>query len=317
MADIQAGAEEVSQRLGDAHSEISGLSASVSEISDAAQTVASSIRETEASASEMDHFSQEIQSAAKNMASRVQAGAEQVDAIYTRAMDAKEEASQKRSMVQRNQDEIRESLTRALEDVKVVEQIPELAESIMNITEQTNLLSLNASIEAARAGEAGKGFAVVADEIRKLADQSRENVENIQWITEKVDSAVNHLKKESEWLLKFVEEKVLSSFVFFDQLADYYNSDAEDVSALVFDFSLTSEELFTTIKRVLQSVDTINQSVTESANGVSGIVEASGQMGEKALSAEAIAKEIESEVFLLKKRAEQFQDMEQTKEPQT
>lgn len=218
MADIQAGAEEVSQRLGDAHSEISGLSASVSEISDAAQTVASSIRETEASASEMDHFSQEIQSAAKNMASRVQAGAEQVDAIYTRAMDAKEEASQKRSMVQRNQDEIRESLTRALEDVKVVEQIPELAESIMNITEQTNLLSLNASIEAARAGEAGKGFAVVADEIRKLADQSRENVENIQWITEKVDSAVNHLKKESEWLLKFVEEKVLSSFVFFDQL---------------------------------------------------------------------------------------------------
>ncbi len=317
MSDIQAGAEEVSQRLGDAHSEISGLSASVSEISDAAQTVASSIRETEASASEMDHFSQEIQSAAKNMASRVQAGAEQVDAIYTRAMDAKEEASQKRSMVQRNQDEIRESLTRALEDVKVVEQIPELAESIMNITEQTNLLSLNASIEAARAGEAGKGFAVVADEIRKLADQSRENVENIQWITEKVDSAVNHLKKESEWLLKFVEEKVLSSFVFFDQLADYYNSDAEDVSALVFDFSLTSEELFTTIKRVLQSVDTINQSVTESANGVSGIVEASGQMGEKALSAEAIAKEIESEVFLLKKRAEQFQDMEQTKEPQT
>lgn len=110
---------------------------------------------------------------------------------------------------------------------------------------------------------------------------------------------------------------MLSSFVFFDQLADYYNSDAEDVSALVFDFSLTSEELFTTIKRVLQSVDTINQSVTESANGVSGIVEASGQMGEKALSAEAIAKEIESEVFLLKKRTEQFQDMEQTKEPQT
>ncbi len=46
-------------------------------------------------------------------------------------------------------------------------------------------------------------------------------------------------------------------------------------------------------------------------------MEASGQMGEKALSAEAIAKEIESEVFLLKKRAEQFQDMEQTKEPQT
>ncbi|AYD41175.1 methyl-accepting chemotaxis protein [Clostridium fermenticellae] len=61
-------------------------------------------------------------------------------------------------------------------------QINVISEAISDITEQTNLLSLNASIESARAGEAGKGFAVVAEEIRVLAEQSQNSAKEIKGI---------------------------------------------------------------------------------------------------------------------------------------
>jgi len=73
--------------------------------------------------------------------------------------------------------------------------IDEIVDLILEISEETKLLSLNASIEAARAGEAGKGFAVVADEIRKLSDQSAQGAEKIrvlaQTIIEKSKKSVN------------------------------------------------------------------------------------------------------------------------------
>lgn len=64
--------------------------------------------------------------------------------------------------------------------IKSTKDMKDILEIIMNVSDQINLLSLNASIEAARAGNAGKGFAVVADEISQLAEQTAESVTNIE-----------------------------------------------------------------------------------------------------------------------------------------
>lgn len=85
---------------------------------------------------------------------------------------------------------------------KSMEAINQILDTITSITEQTQLLSLNASIEAARAGEAGRGFAVVAEEIRKLADKSRSSTDEIKGFVDKI-------KEVSKTAVDAVEETKL------------------------------------------------------------------------------------------------------------
>lgn len=88
------------------------------------------------------------------------------------------------------------NLLSAIEKLKVTFfQVNDVSEVITGISEQTSLLSLNASIEAARVGESGRGFSVVAAEIRKLADSSNKEISRIKNIVDNVDSEIVSIKE--------------------------------------------------------------------------------------------------------------------------
>ena len=95
------------------------------------------------------------------------------------------------------------SLIRAT--AKSVEEITSITDTINAISNQTNLLSLNASIEAARAGEMGKGFAVVASEVGILANQSSEATDTIRRLIDDITKNIVDINKKADICLKDME----------------------------------------------------------------------------------------------------------------
>lgn len=303
LQQVTVKSNNLTQIVNSVYSNIEELNAEMEDVSATTEELAASMQETAASSQEISAMAHEIGDASRSIAEKSTEGAEEAVEIYKRSEKTKQETSENSEKTEKIHHEIRDSLAKALEDAKVVEQIEVLAESIMAITTQTNLLSLNASIEAARAGEAGKGFAVVADEIRHLAEQSKDTVANIQQVTENVTLAVKNLATDSNRLLNFVENDVSESFNSFGKLADAYSQDANYMDGLVTDFSATSEELLASIESVVETITHVSTATQEGALGTTNIAQKTSNVSQKAVevkqamaAAEEVATDLVKEV---------------------
>lgn len=97
-----------------------------------------------------------------------------------------------------------------------VSTINKFSKQIISISDQTNMLSLNASIEAARAGDAGKGFAVVANEVKTLSDETKNLSNSINSSIEKITYSINGLSGNLSTILTKLENGITKTNKYFE-----------------------------------------------------------------------------------------------------
>ena len=271
------------------------------------EELSAGMQETAAASEEITATTIEINERVAAIAKRAKDGADVSGQITGRAVKLKKDAVESTKNTKNLYEEVKNKMERAIEASNRIQQISVLADTILSITSQTNLLSLNAAIEAARAGEAGKGFTVVASEIRKLAEQSSKTASGIHEIVNNVYTSVGAMRESSEAILNFIDQNVLRDYEKLTQISGQYNEDAIFVQNLMSEFEASAELLNNSVSSITIAMNEVATTVNESSKGIQDIAEKTVDVVEKTMEETKIADENAAGAAELLELVERFQ----------
>lgn len=257
------------------------LNDNIQDVSAATEELSASMEESAASSEEINATTKEIENAVHLVSDKAQEGANSSLQISTKAKALLDVALESKKVAISTYEQSKGHLKESLERSKEMDKINVLSNTILQISEQTNLLALNAAIEAARAGEAGRGFAVVADEIRKLAEQSKASVTEIQAVADQITDIVKGLVDNAENIVGFVESKVIGDYDLLVNTSSEYQSDAKVFSDISSELSATAEQLLASMETISKAIHEITNATSQSSEGTMTIAEKTSLVSEQ------------------------------------
>ena len=267
----------------------------VQTITDTSVQVASSAQETQATAMHLaeaaEHQAQEISSAS----GRISEIAASIDQVSKNSAESAEVAQRSvqiatkgagvvRQTIQ-GMDSIRDQIQETSKRIKRLgessQEIGSIVVLINDISEQTNILALNAAIQAASAGEAGRGFAVVADEVQRLAERASNATKRIETLVQTIQSDTNEAVSSME--------QTTSEVVAGARLAEDAGTAlgeiekvSSDLSGLIQGISTAAQQQSGAAANITQTMNTIQQITSQTTQGANQTAESIGNLAQLA-----------------------------------